>query len=278
MKELLPFLQKYEVWVYVFLGAIAFVYFQKLILAWKQWQGTVFGLERDIAQRRFSTALTIIVLLLVFVLMEFVIVSFVAPTYPQMVSLPTATLDLLATPTATLPVAGDAATAQAGSGAGVSGGGETSSPDNGSAAAGGNGASAGNGASGTNSASGAEASATGTLTTTATLPAQEGCIPGQIEWTFPKSGGEISATVELKGTVNVPNLGFYKYEYAEPGKDVWNTIAAGNQAKIDGQIGFCNTSQLTPGDYQLRLVVADNQNKMFPACVIPVRVVGEAQP
>ncbi len=262
MKELLPFLQKYEVWIYVFLGAIAFVYFQKLILAWKQWQGTVFGLERDIAQRRFSTALTIIVLLLVFVLMEFVIVSFVAPTYPQMVSLPTATLDLLATPTVTLPVAGEAATTKAGSDVGgAASSGESGSPDNGNAAAGSNGASS-PGASGTAAA-----------TAAASMQSQEGCIPGQIEWTFPKPGGEISATVELKGTVNVPNLGFYKYEYAEPGKDVWNTIAAGNQAKIDGQIGFWNTSQLLPGDYQLRLVVADNQNKLFPACVIPVRVV-----
>src|SRR5690349_5158614 len=101
MEELLPFLQKYEVWIYVVLGIAAFIYFQKLIVAWKDWQGTVYGLERAIAQHRFSTSLTVLVLLVVFVLMEFVIVSFIAPSYPQLAVLPTPTLDLLATPTVT---------------------------------------------------------------------------------------------------------------------------------------------------------------------------------
>jgi len=223
MEELLPFLQKYEVWIYVVLGIVAFVYFQKLIVAWKDWQGTVYGLERAIAQHRFSTSLTVLVLLVVFVLMEFVIVSFIAPSYPQLAVLPTPTLDLLATPTVTLAAA-EAATANV----------------------------------------------TPTVMTEVT---QEGCTPGQIEWTFPQPGQEVNVTVELKGTVNIPNLGFYKYEYAKPEEENWNTIAAGNQAKVDGQIGFWNTSALVPGDYRLRLVVADNQNQLFPACIIPVRVV-----
>jgi hypothetical protein len=80
-------------------------------------------------------------------------------------------------------------------------------------------------------------------------------------------------TVELLGTVNIPNLGFYKYEFSEPGSDVWSTIAADNVAKVNGTIGYWNTGQLTPGDYLLRLVVVDNQNNPFPACVIAVRVV-----
>jgi hypothetical protein len=227
MEELLPFLQKYEIWIYGLLGAVTFIWLQKLITAWKDWQGTVFGLEREIAQRRFSTALTILVLLLVFVLMEFVVVSFVAPSYPQSLNLPTATIDLLATPTVTLPVLVDAATA---------------------------------------------ASTVVTTPTTAGVITQDGCVEGQIEWTSPTAGQEISATIELKGTVNVPNLGFYKYEFSKPGDDIWNTIAAGNQPKVDGGIGFWNTSQLVPGDYLLRLVVADNQNQLLPACVIPVRV------
>ena len=78
---------------------------------------------------------------------------------------------------------------------------------------------------------------------------------------------------ELKGTVNVPNLGYYKYEFSRPGEELWLPIAVGNQAKNDGQIGFWNTSLLDQGDYFLRLVVSDNEDNLFPACKIPVRVV-----
>jgi hypothetical protein len=227
MEVVLSYLQNYEGWIYGLLGIVALFYFQKLIFAWKDWQGTVFGLEREIAQRRFTSALTMLLLLALFVLMEFVIVSFVAPSYPQSLSLPTATLDLLATPTATLPALVGAA----------------------------------------NAVATLEVSPTASA-----LPIQEGCVAGQIEWADPKPGDTIRETVELKGTVNVPNLGFYKYQYANPGEDVWTDIAAGNQPKVNGQIGFWNTSQLNPGDYQLRLVVYDNQNQPFPACIIPVRV------
>lgn len=228
MEVILPYLKNYEVWIYVFLGVIALFYFQKLIAAWKDWQGTVFGLEREIAQRRFSTSLTIFLLLVLFIFLEFLTVSFIAPSYPQSLSLPTATLDLLATPTMTLPVAVDSATAEA------------TAP---------------------------------VETQSAAVPVQTGCVAGQIEWLSPTAGQEISQTIELKGTVNVPNLGFYKYQYSRPGEDIWTDIAAGNQPKVSGQIGFWNTSQLVPGDYLLRLVVLDNQNQAFPACDISVRVV-----
>jgi hypothetical protein len=228
MEELLPALQKYEVWIYGILGVIALFYFQKLISAWKEWQASVFGLERVIAQRRFSTALTVLILLMLFVLLEFVIVSFVVPSYPQTLTMPTATLDLLATPTITLPAVVDSLSV----------------------------------------------SATAAVTPTVQVVLiEEGCQPGLIEWTYPEPGQELRATVELKGTVNVPNLGFYKYEFSRPGEDVWNTIAAGNQPKVEGGIGFWNTSALVPGDYLLRLVVSDNANELFPACVVPVRIV-----
>jgi len=102
----------------------------------------------------------------------------------------------------------------------------------------------------------------------------EGCVAGQIEWTFPKSGEKISGTVELKGTVNVPNLGFFKYEYSQPGGESWTTIAAGNGSRVDAPLGgMWNTELLTPGDYLLRIVVADNANNLFPTCLIQIQVV-----
>lgn len=224
MDELLRFLQKNETWIYVLVGLGALVYIQRLLQAWNEWRNTVFGLERENAQRRLSSSLTVLVLLALLVLSEFLIVSFVIPSLPQPSVLATPTLDLLATATATLPPV------------------VLNTP-------------------------------TSSALQATIAPLTEGCTPGVIDWDSPKPGETVSATIELMGTINVPNLGFYKYEYAPAGSDAWVTIAADNRQKINALIGAWNTTQLVPGDYQLRLVVADNQNNPFPACVLQVRVV-----
>jgi hypothetical protein len=100
-----------------------------------------------------------------------------------------------------------------------------------------------------------------------------GCIPNQIIITFPKSGDEIKGAIELTGTVNIPNFGFYKYEAAPLGSDTWVTISAGRAIVNDSSLGRWDTTALTPGDYQLRLVVIDNQGQILPACIVPLRVV-----
>jgi hypothetical protein len=100
-----------------------------------------------------------------------------------------------------------------------------------------------------------------------------GCIPGQLDWTDPSNGDTISGIVELKGTVNVENLGFYKYEYSPTSSDRWTTIAAGNTIIVDEPLGGAwDTSGLIPGNYELRLVVNDNLNNALPACVIQITI------
>jgi hypothetical protein len=78
--------------------------------------------------------------------------------------------------------------------------------------------------------------------------------------------------VILKGTATVPNFGFYKYEFAPIGTDVWSTVLANNKPVLDGELGNWDTSALVTGDYRLRLVVTDNQGNELPACIIPLRV------
>jgi hypothetical protein len=86
-------------------------------------------------------------------------------------------------------------------------------------------------------------------------------------------GDKISGTVTLQGTVNVTDLGYYKYEYATAGSDTWTTIAAGNTKIVDQPLGGTwDTSELTPGDYQLRLVVTDHQNNQLPECTIQITI------
>ena len=100
-----------------------------------------------------------------------------------------------------------------------------------------------------------------------------GCVPGEIVFTFPESGEQVSGVVELTGTVNIQNFGFYKYEAAPANTGVWTTISAGRGAVVDGNIGRWDATALTPGDYQLRLVVIDNAGQELPHCVISVQVV-----
>jgi len=113
----------------------------------------------------------------------------------------------------------------------------------------------------------------GNLTPVSTPTSQtSGCIPGQIMITSPKPGDVVKGQVILLGTADIPNFGFYKYEFAPLGTDVWYTIQANNNAIQDGELGRWDTSEVSPGDYDLRLVVTDNQPIALPACIVPLRV------
>lgn len=100
-----------------------------------------------------------------------------------------------------------------------------------------------------------------------------GCTPNQIMITSPKAGEDIKGSIELIGTVNIANFGFYKYEVAPQESNTWATISAARSIVINAPLGRWDTTALTPGDYQLRLVVTDNQGQALQACVVPVRVV-----
>jgi hypothetical protein len=103
-----------------------------------------------------------------------------------------------------------------------------------------------------------------------------GCTPGQIMISSPKPGGDVQGKIILTGTVNVPNFGFFKYEYAPQGSETWATIAAGDKTKNNEDLGAWDTSQLVPGDYQIQLLVTDNLGKFMPACIVPVHVIAPA--
>ncbi len=105
-----------------------------------------------------------------------------------------------------------------------------------------------------------------------TVAGAEGCQPGKVMLTSPKAGSEVSGTVNVEGTVNIPDFGFYKYEVAPINSDNWATISAGRTIVVNGELGQWDTTAVSPGDYQLRLVVTDNQGQALPACIIAVRV------
>jgi hypothetical protein len=103
-----------------------------------------------------------------------------------------------------------------------------------------------------------------------------GCVPDQIMITAPEAGGDpVSGVVEITGTANVPNFGFYKYEVAPMGSQNWATISAGREPKRNEVLGTWDTSSVTNGDYFLRLVITDNVGESLEPCVIAVRVANQ---
>lgn len=99
-----------------------------------------------------------------------------------------------------------------------------------------------------------------------------GCIPDHIMLTSPKPGEEIRGQVALEGTADIPNFGYYKYEFSPSGAEDWATVEASHKVIRNGELGVWDTSAITPGYYQLRLVVTDNQGDALPACVVPVQI------
>lgn len=222
MTEILDFLIEFEIWFYIVLALISLIFFSRLFKAVGNWREAAFGLEREIAQRKFRSSISILILIFILFLAEFFFVTYSSSLLPDQSTLATPTIDVLASPSPTTAVTME----------------ETFVEEE------------------------------PTQTTD-----ENGCIPGRIEWISPEPATEVQDVVRLIGTVNIENFGFYKYEYTEPGNPIWKTIAGNNEGGIEKQIGLWNTSQLVPGDYLLRLVVLDNENNEYPACVISVRVI-----
>lgn len=223
MAAIYRFLSTNEVLIYIVL-AIGGLYFGRwLWRSWNEWREAVYSLEKEFALRRMGRAIAAFSLILILACGEVMIASVIVPSLPAAFFLPTATLDLLSTPTGT--ISAELATQLA----------QTPRP----------------------------------------LPTVEGgagCQPGRIMLTSPKAGTEIRGTVDIVGTADIPNFGFYKYEVAPLNTDTWATISAGRDIIKDGKLGQWDTTAVQPGDYQLRLVVTDNQGQALPACVIPLRV------
>ena len=99
-----------------------------------------------------------------------------------------------------------------------------------------------------------------------------GCIADQSLIISPEDGSGIGGVVEIIGTANIPNFGFYKLEMKRPEETNWLTILAGDEIKINDTLGTWNTSLLSPGNHQLSLVLVDNQGQTQTPCIIQVRV------
>ncbi len=229
MLDLFHFLVDYQLWIYAILGILALLYLGRLVSAWRERYTTIFGLEREDAQRRLNSALAIFILLVLLIGAEFVIVTFVVPEWPlvMLTAAPEQEEEIMITPP------------------GEGGLNIISTPE------------------------GASANPSAPIALT-------GCVPGQLEWLEPRTGDVIDGSFTLRATVNVQDMAWFNWAYASvTDPDNWQTLSAGNLPVIEGDLGLWATSQVSNGDYTLRLTVYDLSNQELAPCDIHIRVLND---
>jgi hypothetical protein len=224
MDAILRFLTQYEILFFILLGAVILIYIRKVYLAWRDWSVALFGLEKEIAQRKINAGLSIVLFSALLAIGLFVINTFVTPSVPGVFQVATPTVDLTAQPTLVIETPTIEITQQG-------------------------------------------------LIPTLSAYLNKGCVPDQVNWTYPLEGDGVSGQVELTGTVNIPNLGYYKIEYTPIDQENWIPILAGREVVDNAPFGsLWNSADLTPGDYRLRIVVFNNQQEKLPECEIKILV------
>jgi hypothetical protein len=121
-----------------------------------------------------------------------------------------------------------------------------------------------------------EVGAEGTVAPTSTPDARLGvCSTSVSEITAPAPDAQVSGVIDIWGSADIPNFGFYKLEVAlaDPGTN-WRTIQAGRDRVVDDiLVAGWDSTTLESGSYLLRLVVTDNNGLALPDCQVPIRII-----
>lgn len=105
--DVLRGLTSYSTIIFILLGLGFFIYLVKFIKGLREWQGSVFGLERDLAQRKLVSASTGLSLLLILLIGEFLLITTIVPRMSIVPDLSARSIDPLVSPTSTLSTALD---------------------------------------------------------------------------------------------------------------------------------------------------------------------------
>ena len=100
-----------------------------------------------------------------------------------------------------------------------------------------------------------------------------GCANPDATIRTPEFGETLTGVVAVRGTASITDFGFYKLEYRTLAADsAWRAIMAGDAPMVDGLLHEWDTSLVLPGDYELRLVVADTAGNAPLPCTLRIRV------
>jgi hypothetical protein len=105
------------------------------------------------------------------------------------------------------------------------------------------------------------------------------CSNSKATLRYPEDGDSISGRIEIQGVANIDGFAFYKLEIRSVAlNDEWRAIAAGVNSicgpDCEDQyvLGTWDTSLVTPGEYEFRLVVLDTVGNAPMPCTIKLRV------
>ncbi len=111
------------------------------------------------------------------------------------------------------------------------------------------------------------------LTPTPEVPAEpQNLSSAGVQIVSPASGERLWGVIEVRGTANIPDFNFYKFELQFPGSSEWATLEIYDVPVASGVLGYWDTTNLPPGEYKLRLVVVDQTHNYPPPFEIPVLI------
>lgn len=261
MERLYVFLIRNDIWIYIlcFLGLIW--YSSELLRASRSLRRAMFGLERETGLRARNSAL---VFVLVFALIAGAVAYVnlrIAPTLPaELLKPPTPTPDPFSLPAPSeflgSPTPPGSPTSPIAATVTLPAGLPAVAPD----------------------------IATPSFTTTVTVVAPNplilptttavvaGCSP-TVNVTDPRDGDTVVGTVAFFGSANIPGFAFFDMEISGPQtNDRWASLLGRrvSQRIEDGLLATANLSEWAPGDYQVRLLVTNEDGVLTNQCVFTI--------
>jgi hypothetical protein len=85
-------------------------------------------------------------------------------------------------------------------------------------------------------------------------------------------GASISGVVTFRGSANLPDFQYYRFEYRPYGEEAWRFLYRGEQPVTRGTLMEWHTSTVPHGDYELRLTVVSRSGNYPEPCIVRVRV------
>jgi len=113
MNAVYRYFATYQGLVYILLAMGGLFAFRWLVNSWREWQDSIYGLEREFSMRRLSRSLSILLLIVFLFFGEIFLVSYVVPSLPASDIVFTPTLDMLSQTDSALAVNPEAASTAA---------------------------------------------------------------------------------------------------------------------------------------------------------------------
>jgi hypothetical protein len=99
------------------------------------------------------------------------------------------------------------------------------------------------------------------------------CFNPGVRIAFPGVNAVLKGIVEILGSANIENFGYYKFEFKSlTTADEWHHIYTGEQPVPDGVLGYWNVDPLPAGEYLFQLVVVDATGNYPPPCQVRLSI------